>query len=340
MAFLTRPGFLLTPFGWTTESLARLARAEPALLIHLFDLDRSRMHLIALALAHVDRRVPPEFGLFLACASSREIVDRVLGRRPAGITRALRRLPDEVLRRESYRHLVDLLKEPESAKFLNYADWIDESTIRLLREVPVPLRRVFLSATKFCFQRPYGFADALRFLVARGGAPSYESLVSDLATVNQASQFVAKMKRLVEALPLPQGMPLAQIGRAHRLDRTADIRRLAKRWKNCLADYVQQIDDGECAVYLWKQGEASAACLVQRFGRLGWFLEEVQGPDNADPEPERLEAIESAFAAAGIPLSGIAYAIQNVLKAETVLLARRAKRAGNGPRMPMDSADN
>jgi hypothetical protein len=306
------------------------------LLTHLFELDPPRMHLIAFGLAHAEGEASPHFGLFLARASSREIVDRVLGRRPAGIKRALQRLPNEVLERENYRHLVDLLEEPNSAKVLNHGDWINDSTIQLLLDVPVPLRRVFPLVMKYCHQQPYDFADALRFFVARGVAPNFDSLVSNLASVGQAGQFIAKIERLVEALPLPQNMPLAQVGRARRLDRTADIRKLAKRWKNCLAEYVQDIDDGERAVYLWEEEEAPAACVLKRFGRLGWFVEEVQGPRNAELEQRRLDVVEKAFADAGIPQSGIAHAIQNVLEAQTVLLAHRFKRACNGRRPPME----
>ncbi len=137
----SRPGFLLTPFGWAAEPLAAMARAEPAFLAHLLELGRPRMHVIALALAHVEDEMTPLFALFLARASAREIVDRVLGRRPAGLTRALQRLPDGVLERDSYRGLVDLLDEPESAKLLHHADQIDDSTIRLLGEKLFKLKR-------------------------------------------------------------------------------------------------------------------------------------------------------------------------------------------------------
>ena len=44
-----------------------------------------------------------------------------------------------------------------------------------------------------------------------------------------------------------------------------------------------------------------AACLVQKYGRLGWFLEQVKGPQNVDIEPEQLSKIRSAFSDVGIP---------------------------------------
>ncbi len=60
------PGFLLTPFGWAAEPLAAMAAAEPSLLPDLFGISRPRMHLIALALAHLDRPVPSGVGCLLA----------------------------------------------------------------------------------------------------------------------------------------------------------------------------------------------------------------------------------------------------------------------------------
>ena len=43
------PGYLLTPFGWAAKPLAAIIQSDPALLRHIFELDRPRMHVIALA---------------------------------------------------------------------------------------------------------------------------------------------------------------------------------------------------------------------------------------------------------------------------------------------------
>ena len=59
------PGFLLAPFGWAAEPLTAMVQAEPSLLADLFGISRPRMHLIALALAHLDTTVPPEIGPLL-----------------------------------------------------------------------------------------------------------------------------------------------------------------------------------------------------------------------------------------------------------------------------------
>jgi hypothetical protein len=56
------PGFLLAPFGWAAEPVAAMMRADRSLFPDLFAIDRSRMHLVGLAVAHLNLPVPPEIG--------------------------------------------------------------------------------------------------------------------------------------------------------------------------------------------------------------------------------------------------------------------------------------
>src|SRR6266446_2173682 len=114
------PGYLLTPFGWAAQLLAGMVDAEPDLLAHVFELDRQRMHVIALALAHLDGQPPPQFGPVLLRSSARDLLHRVLGRSPVGIKRVLRRLPFAVLSQLSYRRLVQLLDNPQATKLLHH----------------------------------------------------------------------------------------------------------------------------------------------------------------------------------------------------------------------------
>ena len=108
-------------------------------------------------------------------------------------------------------------------------------------------------------------------------------------------------------------MPPATVGLARRLDRVEDLACLASAWRNCLGDYRSAIDAGSCAVYLWQDGESPAACLVWRHGRLGWFLDEVKGPRNANIEPEQRAIIDTAFADVGVLRSRVALAIDNMI---------------------------
>jgi hypothetical protein len=311
------PGHLLAPFGWAADALGAMVEAEPTLLFHLFELDCTRMHLIALALAHLNE-FSPDLGIFLVSGSVRAITEKTLGRCPTGIKRALGHLPSLVLAPENYRRLVELLADPEAAKSLHHAQFIDEFTIKTLHNLPTPLRHPsMLDALKYN-DTADGFLDGLRLLVSRGAASSFDALVRELASASRSGQFLAKLAHLVESLPLPNALPPMRVGKASRLDQAAAIRSLAKSWRNCLANYVADIDAGKYAVYIWQDSSAPAACLVRRHGRLGWFLDQVKGPQNADVEPKQLAKIHSAFSEVGIQLSFVISTIHGMIQEVTM----------------------
>ena len=311
-ARLYTPGHLLAPFGWAADALAAIVEAEPALLTHLFALDSKRMHLIALAIAHLNE-VSPAIGPFLFSGSARAIAEKILGRYPTGIRRALDRLPPSVLAPESYRHLVELLGDLKAAKFLNHARCIDDFSIQTLYRLPASLRTPVIFGA-IAGNSGEGFAEGLRFLVSRGAAPSFDALVGELALATQTEQLQVKLRDLVEALPLPTNdLPPIQVGNARRIDDPAAIRALAKSWHNCLAGYVPNINAGICAIYVLENNEVPAACSTRKHGRLGWFLEEVKGPRNVDIEPKRLAAIRSSFNEIGIPHFSVIAAIHRLL---------------------------
>jgi hypothetical protein len=126
------PGHLLAPFGWASDAMAAMVEVKPRLFTYLFELNRARMHLIALALAHLNE-VSPDLGIFLVTGSVRSVTEQILGRCPTGIKRALGHLPSSVLAPRSYRQLVELLADPKAAKLLHHAQSIDDSTIHTLR---------------------------------------------------------------------------------------------------------------------------------------------------------------------------------------------------------------
>jgi len=324
------PGYLVTPFGWAAQPLAAMIQAEPGLLTHVFELDRPRMHVIALALAHLDGRPAPHLAPILFRASIREVLNRVLGRSPAGIKRVLRRLPFAVLSRQGYQQLVELLDDSRSAKLLYHFDEteITESTVRVLYEVPAVLRPVLAGLVRFIerIERLDHLPDGLQWLTSLGAAASFDALVADLADQAQPGQFVARLRNLVSELPLPETLPPQQIGTARRIDATADIFALAKGFRNCLATYARQIDAGGCAIYLWDDPAAPAVCLVTRHGRLGWALSEALGPGNADLDKKQVQKITTAFANAGVPRQSAICAIEAILQADCTTRSRTQRQ--------------
>ena len=245
------PGYLMVPFGWAAKPLAVMLEADCSLYRSLFTLSRQRMHLIALALAHWPGEIDASFARLVIGGAPAMVLDAVLGRRPAGLKRAFSHLPVSVLPWASYKHLIELLEEPATAKLLYHLDLLQGDYLGLLHNIPAPLRRIVAGAVNDLGIKPEGLVDGLRFLAARGAAPGFDALVADLAAIRQPPQFVARIGNLVQQLPLPEPIPPAMVGGAHRLDDVSEICRLAKHWKNCLASvYLVAVNDGRAAIYL------------------------------------------------------------------------------------------
>jgi hypothetical protein len=309
----SKPGHLLAPFGWAGQRLATIIAAQPNLLKHLFEIDRPRMHVIALALAHLTDGSANEVAPLLFSAPIRDALEAVLSRCPAGLPGLLHRLPFVVLSCDGYRRLVDLLDDPPSAKLLYHfeekeiADWM----LTVLHDIPAALRPGLTAVV-----RHLGVLDnvsaALQWLAARGAAAGFDALVADLAAHRQPAQLVGRLNTLIGELPLPATLPPKLIGNANRIDSRKEISRASSQFKNCLTRYMTQIDDGASVVYVWDEPGLAAACHVARHGRLGWALDQPLGPRNADLDEADSQRITAAFADAGIPAANLVQTIEAI----------------------------
>jgi hypothetical protein len=296
------PGHLLAPFRWAAQTVATIVQLQPNLLQHLFAIDRPRMHVIGLGLAHVPDHLAHQLASILFTAPIREAVHAVLGRCPAGILGVLHRLPLAVLSRDGYRALIDLLDEPASAKLLYHfkdkeiAEWM----ITVLHDAPLTLRPG-LTAVVPHLALLDNVSAALRWFAARGAAPTFDALVADLTTHRQPAQLVARLNNLIAELPLPDALPPKLIGNASRIDSPIEVSRIGSQFKNCIDRYVSQINDGTSTIYVWNEPGLKAVCHVGRHGRLGWAVDRPLGPRNTDLNDDDAARVTTAFGAAGIP---------------------------------------
>ena len=247
-------------------------------------------------------------------------LQRVAGQTHVGFKGVLRRLPSAVLSRQGYLRLIELLDDPLSAKALHHLEQrtISDSIVSILYEAPAVLRPVLAELLRVIesTEKLDHLPDGLRWLATRGAAESFDALVTDLAPHVQPGQFVARLRKLVSELPLPQTLPPKKIGMAQRIDATADIYAVAKRFKNCLETFPRQIDAGACAIYLWDDPAEPAVCLVTRHGRLGWCLSEALGISNAELDGKQLQEITTAFAKAAVPQYSAICALECILQAD------------------------
>ena len=182
--------------------------------------------------------------------------------------------------------------------------------IATLHNLPPALRTAGIMSMVNRIDGMTRFVDGLRFLAARAALP-FEPLVNQIGALTQPDQVAAKIRQVVDSLPLPDTLPPGEIGEFRRLDTVAEIRDLAKNWQNCLADYLFNVNGGTSAIYLSEQLEA--VCSLGRHGRMGWFLVQTKGPRNAAIEPDQLARIHGAFANAGIPQSSMIEAIKSII---------------------------
>jgi hypothetical protein len=218
-----------------------------------------------------------------------------------------------VLAAEIYRKLVDLLDDPVPAKFLHHTGSITDLLITGIHRLPAGLRTAAIMAMFNQIDGMIWFVDGIKFLASRMGLP-FEPLAHQFGALDQPDQVVAKIRQLVDGLPLPATLPPVEIGGFRRLDTVAEIRDLAKNWRNCLAGYVFSVNDGTSAIYLSEQ--LQAVCSVGRHGRMGWFLLQTKGPRNAAIEPDQLAQIHAAFADAGIPEAAIIDPIKSIIQTD------------------------
>jgi hypothetical protein len=198
-----RAGFLLEPLGWVQDRLSQAIAVEPRLVELLFDLDHARMHLIALALAHISGDVTPDLALILLQESRKAILKLSVGHRPVGIGRALRQLPPKVLAAEIYRKLVDLHDDPVPAKFLHHTGSITELIITGIHRLPAGLRTAAIMAMFNQIDDMIWFVDGLRVLASRAGLP-FDTLAHQIGALDQSDQIAATMPSpvpAVQALP-------------------------------------------------------------------------------------------------------------------------------------------
>ncbi len=308
-------GYLLTPFAWVRRDIAPLLAREPRLAAHLFTLDRPRMHLVAFALAHVKGVVTPSLAGSVLSASRRAVLSAVLGTPPPGLRGVFDRLPPRVMPRESYVRLARLFADAGAAKLLAHAEAVDERFIDLLFALPPGLRCPAIARLHDCCPTLDGLPQGLAFLASRGPVKDLDAFARQLGRCRNPRAFATIVRNVAEALPLPDTLPPQRIGAATRIDDPRQIRNLARRWRNCLAGYVDGIDGGECAFYLWQSNDVQAGCLVRRRGRLGWFLDEIKGPRNREPSSPHLRQIMDTFAATGVPGAAAAEVIEEICSA-------------------------
>jgi hypothetical protein len=296
-----RHGTLAWPLGWAAAELLVLAGERPQLALEVLTAPRPRLHLLAFVLALSPTK--PTAGM-LEDALRRPMRDvvRDLGfAELRGLRRLLGRIPGSTLQRADYRLLADLLADPSAAHVLYHASEMSTELLANLRTLPSELRSpVIVDAIAHIPCAASHILVWTEIVALRSPLLSADKIRQRLGNCGTHAELRLQLEKLLDNLPALEAPPPQNIGHAVRVDTPSAIRQLGKRFRNCLAGFVDAEVDGTTHLYHWQSPDVEAVCEVARAGNLGWFLGNHLGPEN-DPLPSQAEEqIRMAFAAVAI----------------------------------------
>jgi hypothetical protein len=270
----------------------------------------ARRHLICLMLAtDAGARAPVALSQLLE-APLRKAVRLVVDPAPDGLSRALDRLGEIAWEAEDYRALLALLADPKPAKTLRHAARIEPAQVRTLSALPKPLRDAGGAATRVTAGQARLLAEAHVLLSRR--LPG-EVLARRIAVWTRAPTAKALFNLVADdfrhELPKP---PHPGTDRLRPLETAAAIRDAARRYRNCLASYVDDAIDHRCAVYEWLPAPG-AVIEVTPDTYFGWRLDQARLENNKAVDEVTRAAIVEELRGMGIHVGRSAWQIRRAL---------------------------
>lgn len=234
----------------------------------------------------------------LTFLKGRDLAIEAYGHQPPGLSKVLSRLGAEARTPEFYRALVRALSYGGAgAKFLQHAPKLADDVVFGLAALPAGL------ATKGVVEllkRSWVAPEALGFFTWT--LSRLEALFGPGVShsVLQAPKPLDAMWEVVLNLPFPKA-PWSGTDQMVPISSLTQFRRIAAEFDNCLATSDRQrqaivrVINGEQYFYEWK-GEHPALLECRRVGDVGWYLQQVRGPNNRDVSQSTRDAISGTLA--------------------------------------------
>lgn len=270
----------------------------------------ARRHLVCLMLAmEPDRRGQVDLAGLLE-APLRKAVRLVVDPAPDGLARALERLGEIAWAPEDYRALVALLSDPKPAKVLRHATQITPAQVQTLSALPGPLREAGGAAVRVSAGQARLLAEAHDLLAQR--LPR-TVLAERTAAWTRASSVKALFNLVADDfrrdLPKP---PHPGTDRLRPLETAAAIRAAARRYRNCLANYVDAAVDRRCAIYEWLPAPGAVIELTTD-PYFGWRLDQARLESNGSVDEATRTAIVEELRGMGVHVGRSAWQIRQAL---------------------------
>lgn len=272
----------------------------------------ARRHLICLMLAAEPSNGPPIDVAGLMDLPLRKAIPLVLeAAAPEGLRRALERLGEIAWTPDDYRLLVRMLADPAPAKTLRHAQAITPELVRALAALPADLREAGGVALRVSPAQAALLAEAHAVLARR---LSPQVLSTRVAAWGHAPTPKALFTLVAEdfrrELPPP---PHPGTERLRPLDTAAAIRDAARRYRNCLVNYLDCAVDQRTAIYEWLPAPGAVVELIPD-GFFGWRLDQARRRNNQSVDEATREAIVGELRGMGVHVGRSAWQIRRALE--------------------------
>jgi hypothetical protein len=254
----------------------------------------SRRHLIGMALAH---------GVTLDAASAvleapiRRAIALLLPDAPPGLKRALEKMGETGWPLVSYRRLLQLLHQPDAAKALRHAVALDPAEVDGVAGLPEPLLEAGLGRFRLSLEFAETAHDCFAAIVERDGHERAEALVLEWGRARSAEALFKRVEEDLLAEPVPAPFPATL--KVRWLGTKAEIRDAARRYQNCLVDYLDHTASGQVVFGEWLE-KPGAIVQLSRDPVFGWRLAEARGPGNEVLAEKVRDAVRTELGKIGV----------------------------------------
>ena len=200
---------------------------------------------------------------------------------------------------QNYRRLVDLLGDPAARKVLTHARRIGPAMLDGLAHLPPALRMTRLAVIVGNPENRERFDYALAAIRRKRPDLDDMALRQSLNAVKDVYDIGSWVDHLLTRLPFA-APPWRGDSRLRPIRDRRQLKDVATRFRNCLADQVLDAVLGRKHFYVWEDEEPCVAA-IRHDALIGWRMDEIDGVENKKPTPETRACILARFARAGIP---------------------------------------
>ena len=292
---------------WAADWVIDLCEADSEFLLHLADQTPGYVHFICLVrlalLAQLaEEKSAMEYAHWIRTQSRTKILQTLYPSGPGGILGVLPKLKNRPLSQEDYQRLIRLLSDKTTSKYVCHVKRLRKFDIRLFGNLEKIPEEFHTTEVFRCIKTDNDF-DKLRFLIklVKRLEVKIDSREIDRATkkMKDLDQLASWVARKISGQPFPPP-PWCGNDRIKPICSASELKKVARKFRNCSADYLGKIVCGY--YYLYVDEQTSTMINMQNTLLYGWEVRQMKGIGNKDPTFHCKREIALEFSNAGFEM--------------------------------------